>query len=77
MLMSNRHWFARGAKEVVGYYPNAKKCWLVTKSEKENEARQGFGDTTTNISTQGQKHLGAVLGSRTHLEGYVKGKVEN
>ena len=61
----------------LGYYPNAKKCWLVTKPEKENEAKEVFGDTAINISTQGQKHLGAVLGSRTHLEEYVKGKVED
>ena len=59
----------------LGYYPNAKKCWLITKPEKENEAKELFGDTAINISTQGQKHLGAVLGSRTHLEDYVKGKV--
>ena len=61
----------------IGYYPNAKKCRLVTKPEKENEAREVFGDTAINISTEGQKHLGAVLGSRTHLEECVKGKVED
>ena len=43
----------------------------------ENKAREVFGDTAINISTQGQKHLGVVLGSRTHLEGYVKEKVED
>ena len=30
-----------------------------------------------NISTQGQKHLGAVLGSRSYLEEYVSGKVDD
>lgn len=33
----------------MGYYPNTKKCWLVTKPEKENEAREVFGDTAINI----------------------------
>ena len=35
----------------LGYYPNAKKCWLVTKPEKENEAMEVFGDTAIKIST--------------------------
>ena len=60
----------------LGYYPNAKKCWLLTKQGKEDAAREVFHNTAINISTQGQKHLGAVLGSRTYLEEYVNGKVE-
>lgn len=44
--------------------------------EKRNEAMEVFGDTAIKISTQGQKHLGTVLGSRTYLEEYMKGKVE-
>ena len=47
------------------YYPNAKKCWILTKQGKEDVAREVFRDTAINISTQGQKHLGAVVGSRT------------
>ena len=42
----------------LGYYPNAKKCWLVTKQENENEAKEVFGDTAINISTEGQKTSG-------------------
>ena len=49
---------------------------LKTKLGKEDAAREVFRDTAINISTQGQKHLGTVLGSRTYLEGYVNGKVE-
>ena len=30
-----------------------------------------------NISTRGQKHLGAVLGSRSYLEEYVSEKVDD
>ena len=61
----------------LGYHPDAKKCWLVTEPKKENEAMEVFGDTATKISTQGQKDLGAVLGSRTYLEEYMRGKVED
>ena len=52
-------------------------AWLVTKPEKENEAMDVFGDTAIKISTQGQKHVGAVLGSRPYLEEYMRGKVED
>ena len=61
----------------LGYFPNAKKCWLVIKPEKEKAAKEVFGNTAINFSPQGQKHLGGVLGSRTHREEYVNGKVED
>ncbi|XP_078372794.1 uncharacterized protein LOC144656446 [Oculina patagonica] len=60
----------------LGYYPNAKKCWLITKPDKKDHGKAIFEGTAINISTQGQKHLGAALGSRAYLEEYVDGKVE-
>ena len=63
----------------LGYYPgypNAGKCWLVTKPDKEETARSIFEETAINITTAGRKHLGAALGSRSYLEQYVNGKVE-
>lgn len=41
------------------------------------QPKEVFGVTAINTSTQGQKHLGTVLGSRTHLEEDMKGKVED
>ena len=61
----------------LGYYPNAKKCWLITKPEKEEAARDVFDGIAINITTQSHKHLGAALGSRSYLEEYVSGKVED
>ena len=61
----------------LGYYPNAKKCWIITKPEKVGRARVIFEGTAINISTQGQKHLGSALGSREYLEEYVGSKVED
>ena len=55
----------------LGYFPNAKKCRLIVKPEKEEAARDLFRQTLINISTQAQKHLGAVLGSRSYLDEYV------
>ena len=36
-----------------------------------------FKDTVINITVEGQKHLGAVIGSRDFLESYVSDKVED
>ena len=47
------------------------------KPEKEEAARDLFGQTSINISTQGQKHLEAVLGSRSYLEEYVSEKADD
>ena len=69
----------REAGPPLGYYPNSKKCWLVVKPEKEGRAKEMFAGTGhgINITTEGRKHLGAVLGSRSYLEQYVGGKVED
>ena len=60
----------------LGYFPNTKKCWLITKPEKEEEARAFFAVTAINVTMEGYKHLGAALGSRSYFEEYVGEKVE-
>ena len=35
-----------------------------------------FADTDINITTEGKRHLGAVVGTRSYTEEYVAGKVE-
>ena len=47
------------------YYLTAGKCWLVTKPDKEETARSIFDETTINITTEGRKHLGVALSSRS------------
>ena len=67
----------REAGSPLGYYINPKRSWLVVKPEKEVRAKEMFAGTGINISTKGQKHLGAALGSRSYLDHYVGGKVED
>ena len=67
----------READPPLGYYPNSKKCWLVVKPKKEGRAKEMFAGTGINITTEGRKHLGAALGSRSYLEQYLGGKVED
>ena len=52
-------------------------CWLVVKPEKEGRAEEMFAGTGIYITTEGRRHLGAALGSRSYLEHYVGGKVED
>ena len=54
----------------IGYFPNAKKCCLIIKPEREQAAREVFRDTAINVTIEGQKHLVAALGSRSFLEEY-------
>jgi len=62
----------------LGYYrKNAKKCWLISKPKKVEADRVIFEGTAINISTQGQRYLGAALGSREYQEEYVGSKVED
>ena len=58
------------------YHPNASKTHLVVKTEHAVRAREMFADTDINITTEGKRHLGAVVGSRSYTEEYVAGKVE-
>ena len=60
-----------------GYFPNAQKCWIISKADKEASVKEVFKDTAVNVTVQGQKHLGAVIGSREYLEKYVSEKVTN
>ena len=58
----------------LGYFPNAKKCWLIVKPEREQATKEVFRDTAINVTVEGHKHLGAALGS--FLEEYVGEKVD-
>ena len=59
-----------------GYNPKDDKCWLITKPETEEIIRETFNDTEINITKEGKKHLGAVVGSRSYMTEYVNEKVD-
>ena len=58
-----------------GYHPNASKTNLVVKAEHVGRARELFADTDINITTEGKRHLGAAVGSRSYTKEYVAAKV--
>ena len=60
-----------------GYLVNGQKSWLIVKNEQSAErARILFGETV-NVTTEGKRHLGAVLGSLAYKESYCNGMVDS
>ena len=74
-----RTWYMRLCVEgeLYGYIVNGSKSWLIVKSENDAaRANEIFGDLV-NITTEGQRHLGAALGSKGFKDTYCSKKVEN
>ena len=59
----------------IGYFPNSSKTFLIVKSEYLLQAESLFANTNITVTVQGQRYLGAALGSRTFAEEYVSRKV--
>ena len=53
-----------------GYFPNALKTVLIVKPHLLPVANSIFGGTNVQITDQGQRHLGAALGSHDFAEEY-------
>ena len=54
---------------------NGSKIWLIVKSDVlADEAKRVFGDEV-NITTEGQRHFGAVIGSQEFKDQYCREKV--
>ena len=78
-LRDIQKWWMR-LKEIgpaYGYFPNAPKCWIILKSPELRElAEELFGADGVNITTEGKRHIGAVLGTEEFREEFVKAKVQ-
>ena len=58
------------------YYPNPPSTHLVGKEEHEVCAIKVFDGTGVQITTEGKRHLGAAIGSRSFAKEYLSSKVE-
>ena len=58
-----------------GYYPQPTKSWLIVKENKLEEAVRAFAGTNIQISTEGKRHLGAVIGIEENKKNYNNEKV--
>lgn len=59
----------------IGYFHNAAKSVLIVKSEHYDHASEIFKDSGVIVTKEGQRHLGAVIGTEEFKEKYVKEKV--
>jgi len=57
---------------LFGYYPQPMKSSLIVKKDYEQRAKEVFEDTAIQISTKGERHLEAVIGSVEFKEAYCK-----
>ena len=49
-----------------GYYPQSTKSWLIVKQEKLDEVRRIFEETGIQITVEGERDLGAVIGGEKY-----------
>ena len=59
-----------------GYYPEASKSWLIVKEKAKQRAFTVFKDTAIKITTEGQRHLEAVISSFKYKCEYVQNKID-
>ncbi|XP_022802897.1 uncharacterized protein LOC111340333 [Stylophora pistillata] len=72
------HWYKYLCEDgkKYGYLVNGSKSWLILKSQElVDEAKWVFGDEV-NITTEGKRHLGAVIGSKVYRDHYCTEKVQ-
>ena len=61
-----------------GYYPKPSKTHIIVKNEADMEkVREIFGDEGIKITSEGQRHIGAALGSEKFKKEFVENKVKN
>ena len=60
----------------IGYYPEPTKSWLIVKPEHLDHAIREFEGTGVNITIEGKRHLGAIIGSEAHKKTYIRNLVD-
>ena len=59
-----------------GYYPEASKTWLNVKNDLYDIANATFKSTKINVTSNGKRHLRAVIGSRSYKEDHMNEKID-
>ena len=71
-----KYWWERlcelGLK--FGYYPEASKTWLIAKNDFYEMANTTFKSTKINVTSNGKRHLGTIIGSRSYKD-YMNEKI--
>ena len=59
-----------------GYHPQPKKSWLIVKDARIADAKTSFNGTNVQLTTDGERHLGSVIGSAKFRKSYCASIVE-
>ena len=78
-LLDLRGWWDQlvSCGEDYGYSANASKTWLVVKPEHLAQANEIFADSGVQITSEGRRHLGAALGTKSFTDAFVSKKVQD
>ena len=61
----------------LGYHAKPSKSWLIVKAEHKAYAENVFAGTGLQITTDGKRHLGAVVGTESFKNEYVSEKISD
>jgi hypothetical protein len=61
----------------LGYFPNGKKSVLVVKRGLKEIAESMFAGTGVMVTDEGQRHLGAAIGSKAFIKEYINRKLDD
>ena len=59
-----------------GYYPKPEKTVLVVKEQYLAEANRLFENSRVQLTTEGHRHLGAVIGIDAFRDQYIREKIQ-
>ena len=78
-IQSLRNWYDHLVTEGrnYGYYVNGSKSWLIVKSETIAKEAESIFENSVNITIEGKRHLGAVIGSQNYKDKFCNEKVES
>ena len=78
-LIELKKWWSHLCKigPSYGYYPKPSKSILIVKEGNLESAKELFKDTDLIITAEGQRHLGAVVGTSEFKNKFVDSKVES
>ncbi|XP_066914550.1 uncharacterized protein [Clytia hemisphaerica] len=60
-----------------GYYPQPTKSWLIVKPDQLEQAQEKFAGTDIKITSDGERHLGAVIGTDENKSQYINQKIDD
>ena len=77
-LLETRKWWdvLCQAGPEYGYHPLASETVLIVKPQHQEMAEEVFGCSGVEVTTDGQRHMGVVIGNEEFKELYVKRKVQ-